>query len=109
MGEATDIHRAWEGDNQDWWDWYVSLAENPTPIGELRPPSEPLAHPGPLNQAALEQELSEPYELSDDAIRRFQHDGYVRLPGVVSESAALLLRAKLVQLLEQRFSTSLDG
>mgnify|MGYP001492047339 CR=1 FL=1 len=23
-----DINQNWEQDNQDWWDWYVTLAEN---------------------------------------------------------------------------------
>ena len=26
--DATDISKPWDKDNQAWWDWYVSLAEN---------------------------------------------------------------------------------
>ena len=26
--DATDISKPWDKDNQAWWDWYVSLANN---------------------------------------------------------------------------------
>ena len=26
--DATDISKPWDKDNQAWWDWYVSLADN---------------------------------------------------------------------------------
>ena len=26
--DATDVSQPWEQDNQAWWDWYVSLADN---------------------------------------------------------------------------------
>ena len=27
-GELDDVAPAWDGDNGQWWDWYMSLAEN---------------------------------------------------------------------------------
>ena len=27
----ADVNQAWEQDNQAWWDWYVTLAENGPP------------------------------------------------------------------------------
>ena len=27
-GEASDVTAAWDGDNEQWWDWYMSLADN---------------------------------------------------------------------------------
>ena len=33
----SDVDQPWEQDNQAWWDWYVTLADNrDQPIGELR-------------------------------------------------------------------------
>ena len=28
MFDASDISKPWDKDNQAWWDWYVSLADN---------------------------------------------------------------------------------
>ena len=28
ISDATDISKPWDKDNQAWWDWYVSLADN---------------------------------------------------------------------------------
>ena len=31
----TDVSGAWDADNQAWWDWYVSLADNDDEITEF--------------------------------------------------------------------------
>ena len=28
VSDPTDISKPWDKDNQAWWDWYVSLADN---------------------------------------------------------------------------------
>ena len=28
ISDVTDISKPWDKDNQAWWDWYVSLADN---------------------------------------------------------------------------------
>ena len=28
ISDASDISKPWDKDNQAWWDWYVSLADN---------------------------------------------------------------------------------
>ena len=28
ISDAADISKPWDKDNQAWWDWYVSLADN---------------------------------------------------------------------------------
>ncbi len=30
---AGGIETQWAGDDQQWWDWYVTLAENPPSLG----------------------------------------------------------------------------
>ena len=33
--ESTDISKPWDKDNQAWWDWYVSLADNDSKEQEI--------------------------------------------------------------------------
>ncbi|WP_254606475.1 phytanoyl-CoA dioxygenase family protein [Sphingomonas bacterium] len=104
----TDVRGDWSGDNQDWWDWYVSLAENDRSAA-------PLVDLGPLpdvawpDDAELALELAEPFELGADAVDAFRVNGFVKLPGVLSPGATLRLRAELKRLLEATCSVSLDG
>ncbi|MEM7530463.1 MAG: phytanoyl-CoA dioxygenase family protein [Pseudomonadota bacterium] len=112
QGEATDetdVSRAWEEDNQAWWDWYVSLADNDgagaMPLQELPPlPEVPLP-----DDAALLTELSTPYALDPQAPAFFRANGYIKLKGVISAGAQMRLRGELVRLLSEAFDTALDG
>ncbi|HEY5141949.1 MAG TPA: hypothetical protein VII98_00445, partial [Solirubrobacteraceae bacterium] len=65
--QESGVAKSWEQSNEDWWDWYLSLAdaseEAPTELIELSAP-EPVAAPS-ANE--LRAELAEPYPLSDDA------------------------------------------
>lgn len=107
MSKATNIHRQWEGDNQAWWDWYVSLADNPPTSLELAPVVLPEVRLS--DDEEILAELAEPYPLDEEDIVRFRRDGYIRLRQVISGPAALRLRAELVSLLERTFSVTLDG
>lgn len=96
-GETDDVAPAWDGDNGQWWDWYMSLAENgaaPTLL-EVPPPE-----PGPLpDDDAVAAELEVPYEVPPGAVDAFAADGFVVLPRVVSPGAAEVLRRRLADLL----------
>ena len=35
ISDATDISKPWDKDNQAWWDWYVSLADNDVKKDEI--------------------------------------------------------------------------
>ena len=35
LTDATDISKPWDKDNQAWWDWYVSLANNDDKKNEI--------------------------------------------------------------------------
>jgi len=107
-GAATDVSQAWAEDNQAWWDWYVSLAQNepdPKDFIDLPPlPDVPLP-----SDTALKAELAEPYPLSEDEIAFFQQNSFIKLKGVLSPGATLRMRAELIRILSQTFNTSLDG
>lgn len=105
----TDVSQPWEDDNQAWWDWYVSLADNDgEPVGPLQTP-EPLPDVPLPDDDALRDELATPYPLTADDVAFFQANSYIKLKEVLSPGAVLRLRAELVRLLSETFATDLDG
>jgi ectoine hydroxylase-related dioxygenase (phytanoyl-CoA dioxygenase family) len=94
----SGVDKAWEQTNEDWWDWYLSLADAsdaaPAELLELAPP-EPVT---PATVAELRDELAEPYALSGDALARFAADGYVKLRDVLSPAALAAGRAEVLRL-----------
>jgi len=105
--QRYDVSGPWEGDNQQWWDWYVSLAHNPDQPGQPVDAIAPQA--APAGDAALVAELAEPYPLNGDQIAAFRRDGAIKLPGVISPAACARLRQVMLAHLENAFSLTLDG
>lgn len=104
----ADIDQPWEQDNQAWWDWYVSLAENPGLDGPLRAIAE--EQEGEAHSLKdLEAALSTPYEVSESAVARFQREGFVKLPNVLNADACAILRRAMRDSLEREFAVQLDG
>ena len=106
---ATDVSHAWQDDNQAWWDWYVSLADNDDkPLGPLEE-ATPLPEVDLPDDDALHAELTTPYALTDADIAFFQANSYIKLKGVLSAGAVLRLRHEMIRLLSEVFQTDLDG
>ena len=81
----------WSASNEQWWDWYMSLAVNETPVARLQPgPEIPPDVDPPL--ALVGAELDRELEVPDEAKARFREDGYVHLREVVSPAALIRLR-----------------
>jgi hypothetical protein len=96
--QSDDIHERWAADNEQWWDWYMSLAypeDGPHPPRAELPPLPTLPPP---TRGELETELDAPYALPADAIEAFRTAGYVKLSNVCSPSALLALRRELAAL-----------
>lgn len=95
----SGVAKPWEQSNEDWWDWYLSLADSseaePGAALVEVPPPEPVAAP---SLSDLRSELAEPYSLSDAARKRFAAEGFVKLPGVVSPGALAAARAEVARL-----------
>ena len=104
----TDVNQAWEQDNQAWWDWYVSLADNQDGEVTLQdlPPTPAIAEP---DDATLVAELAEPYALTDDDVAFFQENAFIKLKNVLSPGATVRLRRELVRMLTAEFDSDLDG
>jgi len=105
----TDVSGPWEDDNQAWWDWYVTLADNDEATGDEPEPVDPLPDMALPSDEAVAEELATPYPLTDEQIAFFQENSFIKLKGVLSPGAVLRLRGELVRLLAEAFDTSLDG
>ncbi len=105
----SDVNQPWEQDNQAWWDWYVTLADNrDQPIGKLQC-TDPLPAIELPSDDDIAEELRTPYHLTPIARERFRTNGYIKLRGVLSPGAILRLRQELVRLLSAAFNAVLDG
>ncbi len=104
----TDVKQAWDKDNQAWWDWYVSLADNDGEITDFEP-APPLPDTDMPSDEAVLAELAKPYRLTEADAAFFQENGFIKLKEVFSPGAVLKLRAALVRLLSAKFDTDIDG
>ena len=105
---AGGIDAAWAGDDQQWWDWYVTLAENPAAAGEL------VAGPGlpdvvPATDEQVETLLATPYEVPAAARESFAADAFVKLPDVLSAGVVRRLAERLEELLVAAHGTGTAG
>lgn len=102
---STDVGKAWDQDNQQWWDWYMSLAENEAGEEEAAlvdlPKVQDYAFPAP---SELEEHLAEPYSLTQEQIDSFQRDGFIKLKELITPGALAQLRSEMSQLFEQATS-----
>lgn len=104
MNSSEDIHHQWEHDNQAWWDWYVTLADNTdedkaTNLVDI----EPIKHFDIPSNSQLEDELSSEYMLTEEHHQSFRRDGFIRLPNILSPGAVVRLRKELTSLLNEAF------
>lgn len=103
----TDVSAPWDADNQAWWDWYVSLADNDAGADVLEPAPPPdVALP---SDAELRAELTTPYPLDEAQITWFRENGYLKLKEVFSPGAVVRLRGELVRLLRAEFGVDPDS
>ncbi|MGY9004104.1 MAG: phytanoyl-CoA dioxygenase family protein [Rhodospirillales bacterium] len=106
----TDINQPWLQDNQAWWDWYITLADNKdqdndTPLVEVTPtPDFDI-----LSDAVIDDELMAPYKLTEDHCLAFRRDGFIKLPNVLSPAAVARLRLELIRLFSKTYELTLDG
>ncbi len=105
----ADINQPWEQGNQEWWDWYVSLAENEERARGIFHDLPPLPVTPKPTQDELNSELSQSYKLSQDQIDFFRREGFIKLKQVLSPKILLYLRQELVSLLSTNFNAELDG
>ena len=101
--QSAEINQEWDQDNQQWWDWYMSLAENEADENQasLIEVPEPRSYPVP-DWTALVDELSQPLTLSPAQIESFRCHGFIKLKNVLSPGGLSLLRSELAAMFEQQ-------
>ena len=100
--------KAWDKDNQAWWDWYVSLADNTYTKKDLKKISVPQKVKF-LSEYDLKKELSQPYNLTKFNINSFQKDGFIKLKNVFSPAAIQTLRYEIIALLKKTFAKHIES
>ena len=97
-------NKSWDKDNQAWWDWYVSLADNTDSNkkdGVVKIP-EPVKIKYP-SKDELKEQLSSPFNISKDNIKNFQKNGFIKLKNVLTPYAVQALRNEILSLLTKTF------
>ena len=97
--KQSGVDEQWTAGNEDWWDWYLSLADHDGATDELvevDAPTDP--GEGLPDLAALREELAAPYPLEDRQAEAFRADGYIKLPAVLTPGALALARAEVARL-----------
>ncbi len=92
------IEAAWSGNDQDWWDWYVTLAANTDADLELTD-GPGLPDVTPADDATVAAELAVPYALTDVQRQAFTDEAFVKLPDVLTPAVVRRLAERLEQLL----------
>lgn len=102
------IEQDWAGDDQDWWDWYVTLAANEDdPTDLVDGPGLPVVVPASDEQLAAE--LAAPYALDDATVEAFREEAFVKLPGVLSPAVVRRLADRLETLLRDEHGDDVAG
>ena len=109
IGNIKNPNKAWDKDNQAWWDWYVTLADNSS--SNTKNALLELPEPQQLKDFStidLKQELTKPYKLSTNDIKSFQKNGFVKLKNVLTPDVTQVLRYEILSLLKKTFKNYND-
>lgn len=102
------IEQDWAGDDQDWWDWYVTLAVNDdAPAALVAGPGLPDVDPADDDQ--LRAELAAPYLLDAAQREAFRRCAFVKLPRVLSPAVVRRLAERLDSLLRAEHGDHVAG
>ena len=94
---AGALEQDWAGDDQQWWDWYMTLADNSEALPLVDGPGLPDVRPASDDEVAAF--LAQPYELSDSDVQHFATQSFVKLPAVLSPAVVRRLADRLGELL----------
>ena len=101
------LEQDWAGDDQQWWDWYMTLA---APVADV----ELVAGPGlpdvpPATDAEVTAALAHPYPLTAEHVQAFREQSFVKLPGVLQPGVVRRLADRLDALLRAEHGDDTAG
>ena len=102
--KSEDVTTQWDQDNQQWWNWYMTLAENEHDQmnAAVKPAIAGVQAPIEIDEskaAQIEADLSIPYKLSSNSIDKFARDGYIKLKNVIDPEHLIFLRQRINRIL----------
>ena len=103
--EAAHIYQPWEQDNQAWWDWYITLADNPYVSQINGKLSASFKSAKLLTISDLKKELNTSYPLSEKQKKFFKKNGFVKLKNMLSKNAVYTLRKQTTKEIVKNFSS----
>jgi len=108
--QTDTIDEAWTGTNEQWWDWYISLADNSQePVKQEKLIFLPEQVPEKVPSIEeLKKELAQPYSISDHQIQQFQAESYLRIKDFFSPGALYLLREELKEVFDRHNEVDLN-
>ena len=103
--DKFDVSEPWESTNQDWWDWYVTLAYNDENLKQRFSYRLPKVLTEAVGGALPIKEIHSEYSVSDAEVTKFREDGFIKLKNVFSPSTIGILRRQLISEVKKRFKT----
>ncbi len=104
------IDQAWAGDDQQWWDWYVTLAaDDPGAASAALADGPGLPAVPSATDAQVAEALATPYPLERAQVEAFRRDGFVKLPGVLPAPVVRRLAERLDVLLRAEHGQDTAG
>ena len=91
------LEQDWAGDDQQWWDWYVTLASNDAAVPLTDGPGLPDVAPADDDEVATL--LGTAYELTPESVQHFHEESFVKLPAVLTPGVVRRLADRLAELL----------
>jgi len=104
--EKFDVSGSWESTNQDWWDWYVTLAYNDENLEKRFPYELPESLLEAVDNKLPKDEVHSEYLICDADVAKFRADGFIKLKNVFSPSMIGSLRRQLNIELVKHFKTN---
>ena len=101
--DKFDVSQPWESTNQDWWDWYVTLAYNNENLTKRVAYRLPKVLTEAVGDVLSLSEINSEYSVSDAEITKFREDGFIKLKNVFSPSTIGILRRQLISEVIKRF------
>ena len=103
--DMFDVSGPWETTNQDWWNWYVTLAYNDENLKRRFPYDLPKVLTEGAGDCLPANEIQSEYSVSDADVTKFREDGFIKLKNVFSPSTIGILRRQLSLEVMKRFKT----
>ena len=80
--DKFDVSEPWESTNQDWWDWYVTLAHNDENLKQRFSYRLPKVLTEAAAGALPIKEIHSEYSVSDAEVTKFREEGFIKLRNV---------------------------